>query len=227
MWFKNVTTFVTLKHMIITAIVEDDKDISEGISQFLNQQAGISCPIAEESVENLFHTIAENAQIPDVIIMDIGLPGISGIEGIRLLKNKYPQINIIMFTIHDDHDKIFQSLCSGASGYLLKNTPLPEIRDGIKLLYEGGAPMSPQIAKKTIDFFSQSITPAKEKEKSVLTEREKEIVSGLVEGLTYQHIADQLFISIETVRYHIKNIYHKLHVNCKAEVITRSIRGEI
>ena len=211
--------------MINIAIVEDDKDIRNGIRQFLNKQTDMSCIIATESVEAFRFDLSSTEIIPDVIIMDIGLPGMSGIDGIKLIKEKHPDINIIVFTVYDDHEKIFNSLCAGASGYLLKNTPLVEIRDGIKQLYFGGAPMSPQIARKTIDFFNQPLKA--KKNKSPLSDREKEIVIGLVDGLSYKLIADRMSISIETVRYHIKNIYQKLHVNCKAEVISKSLRGEI
>jgi DNA-binding NarL/FixJ family response regulator len=220
----NVLRIIVRCNMILTAIVEDDKDIREGIRRYIDSQSDMSCPIAAESVESFLYSL-DSRNLPDVIIMDIGLPGMSGIEGIRIIKEKYFDVNIIVFTIYDDHDKIFKSLCAGASGYLLKNTPLPEIRAGIKLLYKGGAPMSPQIARKTIDFFTKN--NKKPPGKSPLTDREKEIVIGLVDGLTYKLIADRMFISIETVRYHIKNIYQKLHVNCKAEVISKSLRGEI
>ncbi len=210
--------------MILTAIVEDDSEIREGIRQYLNNQNDISCPIGAGSVENFLFAL-DTKDLPDVIIMDIGLPGMSGIEGIKIIKEKYPEVNIIVFTIHDDHEKIFKSLCAGASGYLLKNTPLPEIKNGIKQLYTGGAPMSPQIARKTIDFFTQDKKQIPNN--TPLTLREKEIVVGLVDGLSYKLIADRMSISIETVRYHIKNIYLKLHVHCKADVITKSLRGEI
>jgi DNA-binding NarL/FixJ family response regulator len=211
--------------MINIAIVEDDNDIRSGIQQYLKKQTDMTCSIATESVESFRFLLSGATVKPDVIIMDIGLPGMSGIEGIKLIKEKNPEINIIVFTVYDDHDKIFNSLCAGASGYLLKNTPLVEIKDGIEQLYKGGSPMSPQIARKTIDLFNKNIKPIKNK--SPLTNREKEIVVGLVDGLSYKLIADRMSISIETVRYHIKNIYLKLHVNCKAEVITKSLRGEI
>ena len=211
--------------MIYTAIVEDDSDIRLGVQRYLQMQKDISCPIAEESVENFFYKAESKLAGFDIIIMDIELPGMSGIEGIKIIKEKAPEIDIVMFTIFDDHDKIFRSLCAGASGYLLKNTPLPEICEALKQIKNGGAPMSPQIAKKTLDFFTQNNKP--KEQKSLLSDRENEIVIGLVDGLTYKLIADRMHISIETVRYHIKNIYQKLHVNCKAEVISKSLRGEI
>jgi DNA-binding NarL/FixJ family response regulator len=156
--------------------------------------------------------------------MDIQLPGMSGIEGIGIIKEKYPEIEIIMLTVYHDSHKIFDSLKAGASGYLLKHTSLPEIKESIEKLASGGAPMSPQIARKVIQYFNK---PDKKEVESDLTPREQDIVNGLVDGLSYKLIADRFDISIDTVRAHIRNIYKKLHVNSKAEVITKSLRGEI
>jgi DNA-binding NarL/FixJ family response regulator len=156
--------------------------------------------------------------------MDLGLPGMSGIDGIKLVKEKYPDVDIVVFSVYNDPKRIFDSLCAGATGYLLKNTPLEEIKEGIELLSKGGSPMSPQIARKVIDHFNPA---AKKKVESILSPKEKEIVVGLVDGLSYKLIADRMDISIETVRFHIKNIYRKLHVHGKAEVISKSLRGEI
>jgi len=209
--------------MITVAIIEDDKDVRDGIQEYLNSQPDLICQLAEESVEN-FLTKLDPEDPPDVILMDIGLPGMSGIDGVRIIKEKIPAIDIVMLTVYDDAYKIFRSICAGASGYLLKNQPFKEIKQAIEILDSGGAPMTPQIARKVIEYFQ----PKKSiKSKSSLTVKEKEIVFGLVDGLSYKMIADQMDISIETVRTHIKNIYKKLHVHCKAEVITKSLRGEI
>lgn len=158
--------------------------------------------------------------------MDIQLPGMSGIEGIGIIKDKYPEIDIIMLTVYHDSHKIFDSLCAGASGYLLKHTSLPEIKESILNLLNGGAPMSPQIARKVINHFQEQ-EPRKSNVESSLTPREHDIVNGLVDGLSYKMIADRYDISIDTVRAHIRNIYKKLHVNSKAEVIAKSLKGEI
>ena len=209
--------------MITVAIIEDDEDIRAGIQKYLNKQPGFSCRIAEESVE-IFLSQWRDDEMPEVILMDIGLPGMSGIDGIRLIKQKYPEIDIVMLTVYHDSHRIFEALRAGASGYLLKNTPLAEIKEAIEQLKAGGAPMSPQIARKVIEHFN----PANKHEpESPLTAKEKEIVVGLVDGLSYKMIADRMNISVETVRFHIKNIYQKLHVHSKAEVITKSLRGEI
>jgi len=209
--------------MSVIGIVEDNKKIRELIQRYLDMQEKLSCPVGVESVEELMEYLDDN-KIPDIILMDIQLPGMSGIEGISLLKKEYPEIEIIMLTVYHDSHKIFKSLKSGASGYLLKNTPLPEIKESIETLLEGGAPMSPQIARKVINHFQSDSSPKKE---SKLTNREQDIVTGLVDGLSYKLIAARYDISIDTVRAHIRNIYKKLHVNSKAEVITKSLRGEI
>lgn len=210
--------------MIEIGIVEDNIKIRNLIQKFLDMQEKMSCKIAVDSVEEMLEHLKEH-ESPDVLLMDIQLPGMSGIEGISIIKKKYPDIEIIMLTIYHDSHKIFNSLVAGASGYLLKHTSLPEIKESIENLVQGGAPMSPQIARKVIEHFKK---PEPEKNPdSDLTSREQDIVNGLVDGLSYKLIADRFDISIDTVRAHIRNIYKKLHVNSKAEVIAKSLRGEI
>jgi DNA-binding NarL/FixJ family response regulator len=209
--------------MISVAIIEDDYEVREAICSFLSSQADVICELAEETVESFLRRLsAEN--IPEVILMDIGLPGMSGISGIKLIKEKYPDIDIVMLTVHNDPHKIFQSLCAGASGYLLKTTPFMEIKKSIQELHSGGAPMSPQIARRVIEYFHPG---EGSKTESPLTDKEKQVVMDLVDGLSYKMIADKQGVSIETVRTHIKHIYTKLHVHCKAEVIRKSLSGEI
>ena len=206
-------------------IVEDNKKIRDLIQRYLDMQDELKCPVAVDTVEEMMEYLEDNKN-PDVILMDIQLPGMSGIEGIGLIKEKFPEIDIIMLTVYHDSHKIFNSLCAGASGYLLKHTSLPEIKESILNLLEGGAPMSPQIARKVINHF-QDQEPKKSNVESSLTPREHDIVNGLVDGLSYKMIADRYDISIDTVRAHIRNIYKKLHVNSKAEVIAKSLKGEI
>ncbi|MDZ7771801.1 MAG: response regulator transcription factor [Balneolaceae bacterium] len=205
-------------------IVEDNKKIRDLIQRYLDMQEELECPVAVDSVEDMLDYLDEHPD-PDVILMDIQLPGMSGIKGISIIKEEHPEIEIIMLTVYHDSHKIFDSLCAGASGYLLKHTSLPEIKESILNLLEGGAPMSPQIARKVIHHF-QDESP-KKNEDSKLTPREHDIVNGLVDGLSYKMIADRYDISIDTVRAHIRNIYKKLHVNSKAEVIAKSLKGEI
>lgn len=208
----------------VVGIVEDNKKIRDLIQRYLDMQDELKCPVAVDTVEEMLEYLEEHGH-PDVILMDIQLPGMSGIKGIGLIKEKYPEIDIIMLTVYHDSHKIFNALRAGASGYLLKHTSLPEIKESILKLIDGGAPMSPQIARKVINHFQEN-APKKNPE-SDLTPREHDIVNGLVDGLSYKMIADRYDISIDTVRAHIRNIYKKLHVNSKAEVIAKSLKGEI
>jgi len=210
--------------MAIIGIVEDNKKIRDLIQRYLDMQKDMECPVAVDSVEEMLEYLEEHKH-PDVMLMDIQLPGMSGIKGMEVIKGKYPEIEIIMLTVYHDSHKIFDSLKAGASGYLLKHTSLPEIKESIENLLKGGAPMSPQIARKVISHFNEEAP--KKNEDSMLTNREQDIVNGLVDGLSYKLIADRYDISIDTVRAHIRNIYKKLHVNSKAEVIAKSLRGEI
>lgn len=210
--------------MAIIGIVEDNIKIRDLIQRYLDMQEDMDCPVAKDSVEEMLEYL-EKHQAPDVLLMDIQLPGMTGIKGMEIIKSKYPDIDIIMLTIYHDSHKIFDSLKAGASGYLLKHTSLPEIKESIDNLLKGGAPMSPQIARKVITHFNDQ-APQKNPD-SMLTDREQYIVNGLVDGLSYKLIADRFDISIDTVRAHIRNIYKKLHVNSKAEVIAKSLRGEI
>jgi len=209
--------------MISVAIVEDDDVIREGVREYLDSQENMICTAAKSSVERFLAVLNEETR-PDVILMDIGLPGMSGISGMKLITEKYPGISIIMFTVYNDSHRIFESLCAGASGYLLKNTSFPEMKQAIEIIYAGGSMMSPPIARKVMEHFHAG---RKRQVTSPLTDKEKEIVQGLVDGLSYKMIAGSASISIETVRTHIKNIYKKLHVHCKADVIRKSLSGEI
>ena len=209
--------------MTQVGIIEDNKKIRQLMQRYLDMQEDMSCPVATESVEEMLEHLTKFSH-PNVLLMDIQLPGMSGIEGMKIIQQKYPDIEIIMLTVYHDSHKIFDSLKAGASGYLLKHTSLPEIKDAIELLMQGGAPMSPQIARKVITHFNDR---GQKQQESNLTNREQDIVNGFVDGLSYKLIADRLDISIDTVRAHIRNIYKKLHVNSKAEVIAKSLRGEL
>ena len=209
--------------MAQVGIIEDNKKIRQLMQRYLDMQEDMSCLVATESVEEMLDYLTTYLH-PNVLLMDIQLPGMSGIEGMKIIQQKYPDIEIIMLTVYHDSHKIFDSLKAGASGYLLKHTSLPEIKDAIELLMQGGAPMSPQIARKVITHFNDR---GQKQQESNLTNREQDIVNSLVDGLSYKLIADRLDISIDTVRAHIRNIYKKLHVNSKAQVIAKSLRGEL
>jgi DNA-binding NarL/FixJ family response regulator len=203
------------------AIIEDDNELRELLYRYLSHQNEFNCTISVSSMEEFFEILSDENK-PDIILSDIGLPGKQGDESLRAIKEKLPDAEIVMLTVHDDPERIFKCLQGGASGYLLKNSPLEEIKKHLNILAAGGSPMSPRIARKVIEYFR----PKKKLDKP-LTDREYDIIVGLVEGLSYKMIADKLDISIDTVRQHIRSVYRKLNVNSKAEVITKKLRGEI
>jgi DNA-binding NarL/FixJ family response regulator len=159
--------------------------------------------------------------------MDIEMPGINGIEAVKIVKEKFPHIKILMETIFDENDKIFQSICNGAEGYILKNTAPVQILSAIREIYEGGAPMTPSIASKVLKMFKYRSPDTSTSEQFNLTDREKEILKCLVEGMSYKMIAETCFISADTVNGHIKNIYKKLQVHSKSEAVAKAIIGKI
>ncbi len=208
---------------VTIALIEDEAAVRSSVKAYLKKQPEFDCGIVADSVESFLEQL-KNDPTPDVVLMDIKLPGLSGISGISYLKEKFPTMEFIVFTSYGDWELVFDSLRAGAAGYLLKGSDLAEIKNAVELVYSGGAPMSPEIAKKVIKYFSSDKTT---KTGETLTIKERQVVDGLVEGLSYKMIAGKLGISIDTVRFHIKHVYRKLHVNSKAEVIGKSMRGEI
>lgn len=209
---------------IKVAIFEDNRNLREGLFQLIDGSEGFRCVGAFPNCDRLIQNIKESK--PDVVLMDIEMPGISGIEAIIILKGNFPEMKILMETIFEDNDKIFNSICNGAEGYILKNTAPVLILSAIKEIYEGGAPMTPSIASKVLKMFKKN-SPVASKEELYLTEREKEILKSLVEGMSYKMIAATCFISADTVSGHIKNIYKKLQVHSKSEAVAKAIRGKI
>ena len=207
--------------MITIALIEDDEVVRKSLASFFSRQDGLNCTIAAVSVED-FLTKSENAEKPDIILSDIGLPGLTGIEGIPLIKKKFPDTSIVMLSVYADSDRIFKALCAGAVGYLQKDTPVEEILDCINIISKGGSAMSPAIARKVVDYFAPKRTY-----NEPLTAKEQQVITAMVDGLSYKMIASRLGITLETVRQHIKNIYRKLHVNSKGELIIKSLKGEI
>ncbi len=208
--------------MIKVILVEDNPIFREGIAAFLNATDGYSCTRTFESYEQLLND-SENLKA-DVLISDINLPGISGIEGIKKVKKILPAVKIIMLTVYEDDNRIFDALIGGASGYLSKKTPPAKIIDAIKEVYEGGSPMNSDIASKVINLLRTKNTNNHIK-RIELTEKEKVILEGLAKGNNYQLIAEQLLISKHTVRYHIKNIYEKLHATSQTEAVAKAYKN--
>ena len=208
--------------MIKLAIVEDNTALRQSLEQLFNRTSNMKCVA---SLNNLLNVVSEfQKNQPDIVLMDIGLPSINGIEGVRTVKSNFENIQVIMFTVFEDDEKIFEAIRSGASGYLLKKTPPEEILEAIKELHEGGAPMSPSIARKVIQAFQ--VKPSSVLEDYQLTSREKEILYALVDGLSYKKIAEKYFVSIHTVRSHISSIYEKLHVNSKSQAVAKVLQPQ-
>ncbi len=210
--------------MISLALIEDDLLIQESLRDFFRAQEGIAELQTATSVECFLSDFAkvENRLEPEIILLDINLLGISGIEGIPLLLDAFSEVDIIMLTTFEDNDKIFKALSAGACSYLSKKTPLAKILEAVEVVYAGGSYMSPSIARKVVNRFAPS-----KKVSQKLTKRQQEIVDGIVAGKSYKMIADDLFVSLDTVRSHIKNIYNALNINSKAELIRKSYDNEI
>ena len=204
--------------MIKIAIVEDDKDIRESLTILLNGTPDFYCKQCYENAENALADLSHNPV--DIVLMDIHLPGMSGIECVKELKSSLPDIEILMLTVSDNANDVFDALCAGASGYLRKNTPPSTLISSIHEALNGGAPMSMDIARMVIDSFRQQ-------QKYDLTDREKEVLKNLCDGQSYKLIAANLFIEINTVKFHIRNIYHKLEVNSKGEAVSKAIRENL
>jgi DNA-binding NarL/FixJ family response regulator len=206
--------------MIRIAIVEDNPTLRGSLESLFNHTEGMRCVA---TLNNLLNVVSEvGSRKPEIILMDIGLPNISGIEGVRTVKTHFPEILVLMFTVFDDDEKIFDAIRAGASGYLLKKTPPAEIVQAIFDLHHGGAPMTASIARRVIQSFQAA--PPTLIEDYRLTTRENEILYSLVDCLSYKKIADKYCVSISTIRTHICNIYTKLHVNSKAEAVARVLK---
>lgn len=211
--------------MIKVVVVEDDNEIREGLRILIDGTDGYSCVDTYSECTSMLKNIESNN--PDILLMDIGLPGMNGIEGIKKVKVILPEITILVLTVYEENDLIFDALCAGASGYLIKKTPPSKLLEAIKEAYNGGSPMSSHIARKVIESFQKKNSNVDKKNEYVLTRREKEILSGLVEGNNFKAIADSLFISVETVRFHFRNIYKKLHVHSQSEAVVKAIKEGI
>lgn len=205
---------------IKVAIFEDNKSLLESLKQLINGADGMTCAGAFADANKLVHNI--QLTNPDVVMMDINMPGISGIEAVRMIKEKFPNIQILMQTVFDDNDKIFAAICGGASGYMLKKTTPQKMLEAIQETYQGGAPMTPSVAVKVLQMFRLQ-TGVEKNEFIDLSEREKEILSLLVKGKSYKAVASACFISIDTVSTHVRHIYEKLHVHSKSEAVAKAI----
>lgn len=209
---------------IKVVIFEDNTNLRRGLTTLINGSNGFECVGAFGNCDMLLKNIADTN--PDVILMDIELPGISGIEAVKILKPRFPKIKILMETIFEDDEKVFHSICNGAEGYILKNTPPSQILDAIKEIHEGGAPMTPSIASKVLAMFKSGRSFSKD-DSYKLTDREMEVLKFLVDGMSYKLIAEKCFVSIDTISSHVKNVYKKLQVHSKSEAVAKAIKGKI
>ena len=208
-----------MEKSIRVAIFEDNYLLRDGYYQLINGMPGFNCVSAYDNAADVIFKIKRSE--PDVVLMDIDMPGISGIEAVRIIKENFPHIHIIMQTVFEDDDKIFRAIQAGAGGYILKKTPPSKILEAISEVYNGGAPMTPSIAGKTLQLFRAGIKPLPDKKQAQLNERQTEILECIVNGMSYKLIAEKLFISVDTVRYHVKNIYEILQVHSRFELINK------
>jgi DNA-binding NarL/FixJ family response regulator len=209
---------------IKVVIFEDNTNLRRGLIALINGSDGFECAGAFGNCDNLIKNITDSK--PDVVLMDIKMPGMDGIEAVKILKLQFPEIKILMETIFEDDEKVFQCICNGAEGYILKNTPPVQILEAIREIHEGGAPMTPSIARKVLAMFKSGTSFTRD-EPYNLTERESEVLKYLVNGMSYKLVADKCCVSLDTVRSHVKSIYKKLQVHSKSEAVSKAIKGKI
>jgi DNA-binding NarL/FixJ family response regulator len=204
-------------------IIEDQSKIREGLRSLIDGTDGYRCVCSFGSMEEALAKI--DRELPDVLLLDIGLPGMSGIEGIRRIKDLHPGLSVLMLTVYDDDQRIFDALCAGASGYLLKKTPPARLLESLQEVVGGGAPMSPDVARRVVALFREFRPPADARHQ--LTPHEIRILKLLVEGYNYKTAADELDVSINTIRFHMRSIYEKLQVHSKSEAVSKALRHRI
>ena len=209
--------------VIRAAIVEDQRDIREGLRVLIDGTDGYRCAGVYRSMEEALGGIASDT--PDVVLCDIGLPGMSGIDGIRVLKGRYPRLSLLMLTVYDDDDRIFDALCAGACGYLLKRTAPSRLLESLREAVSGGAPMSPEVASRVIALFREIRPP--ERADYDLTPHETRLLKLLVDGHNYTTAAAELKVSYNTVKFHMRHIYEKLQVHSKSEAVAKAMRERL
>jgi len=205
---------------IAVSIVEDDANVCKGLARLLEQTPDIRCLGCYGSAEDALREIPK--ALPEVVLMDINLPGMNGIECVRQLKEARPSLQIVMLTVYENPQRIFKALAAGAVGYVLKHTPTPELLNAIRDAHHGGAPMSSQIARKVVQFFQ---TDAPVSNAAELSEREREVLEFLVKGYLIKEIADQMGLGFDTVRTYIRRIYEKMHVHSRAQAVAKYLQS--
>jgi len=206
---------------IKVAIVDDDEGIRSGLSALIKRAAGFKLVGEFANAETALKEIP--ALLPDVVLMDINLPGMKGYECVRQIKASHPGVQFLMLTVYEDGDSLFNSLRAGASGYLLKRTASARLLEAIRDVFNGGAPMTPQLARRVVQFFSKPVAESSPLAK--LTPAEREFLDQLANGYAYKEIADRMNISIDTVRSYVRTVYEKLHVHSRTEAVVKYLRG--
>lgn len=204
---------------------DDNKDLREMFRMLVDAQADMVCVVVLPDLSQLMRDI--DAAQPDVIVMDIQMPGMNGIDGVKAIKTRYPEARILMQTVFEDEDKVFDAICAGASGYILKTASADEMVGAIRSVHAGGSPMTPSIAAKVLARFRANAAPNSSEEEYNLTQRERDVLGLLVKGLSYKMIADRIGISFHTVDSHIRKIYDKLHVSGMAEAVSKAVSKRI
>ncbi len=208
---------------IKVAIVEDRREIRQGLAMLIGGTEGFRCTGSYGSMEEALQKIS--FELPDVVLNDIGLPGMSGIEGIKILKERYPNLLILMLTVYDDDERIFDAMCAGASGYLLKKTPPLRLLESLREAVNGGAPMSPEVATRVIKLFREIRPP--ERADYELTPHETRLLKLFVAGHNYKSAAAELGVTVHTVSFHLRSIYDKLQVHSKSEAVAKALQSRI
>lgn len=208
---------------IKVAVIEDLREVREGLAMLINGTEGFLCVGRFRSMEEAIANLSR--ELPDIVLTDIGLPGMDGIAGIKVLREQFPDLPCLALTVYDDDERIFAALCAGAIGYLLKNTQPARLLESLREVKAGGAPMSPEVARRVITLF-QNFTPPTNAIYH-LTPQEKELLKMLTEGHSYKTAAYELNISIHTVSFHLRNVYEKLQVHSKSEAVAKALREQI
>ena len=212
-----------MTHAIIkVAVVEDQRKFRDAVTMLIDGTEGFRCSGSYRSMEEALDKIA--GDLPDVVLMDIGLPGMSGIEGIRRLKERWPKMILLAHTVYDDDDRIFDALCAGASGYLLKKTPPARLLECLQEAANGGAPMTPEVASRVVRLFRQHRPPDRSYQ---LTPHELRLLKLLMEGHNYKTAADDLGVTTHTISFHLQRIYEKLHVHSKTEAVAKALQDRL
>jgi len=204
-------------------IIEDLREVRDGLTAIIDGTNGFQCAGSYRTMEDALKGIAGTR--PGVILTDIGLPGMNGIEGTRILRERFPEVPILALSVYDDDDNVFNAICAGASGYLLKNTPPGRLLESLREVADGGAPMSPEVARRVVTVFRQFRPPDRASYR--LTPQEMALLTLMVEGHHYKTAADAMGISINTVSFHLKHIYEKLQVHSKTEAVAKALRERV